>query len=96
MDVFFQNPDNPDIKQNIEVKMKFENFIVEHSSDVVIAVTRLVPDYGCMLRYKDLFHNPFSGGKKSNTSLHRKIKLMTPLYYVKQKLLKKSLVNSHK
>ena len=63
--------------------MRLENFVVEHSTDIVIAVTRLVPDYGCLLRFKDLYHNPFGGGKALKTSLHRKIKLLTPLFYVK-------------
>ena len=51
MDVFFQNPDNPDIKQNMDIKMRLENFIIEHSSDVIIAVTRLIPDYTIAYNY---------------------------------------------
>jgi hypothetical protein len=94
MDVFFQNPDDPDIKQNMDVQMRQEDFIVEHSSDVIIAVTRLIPDYNSVLTYKDLFSNVYSKSKLQNTSLHRKIKLMTPLFYIKTQMLSKSK-NAH-
>lgn len=48
----------------MEMQVRVENFIIEHSSDVIIAVTRLIPDYNSAFNYKDLFSNLYQNRKK--------------------------------
>jgi len=67
---------------------------MEHSSDVIIGITTLVPEYKSLALYDDLYENPFFDGdaegkskRFNNTSLYRKIKLMVPLYYIRRRVL---------
>lgn len=83
--MLLEKPDDPDTASKVQAKVSVNTLIVEHCSDVILNLTRLVPDYGNLARYDDLFTNPFR--LKNTCSLYRKIKLWVPLFYVKEKLI---------
>ena len=88
------------MKQDAEIKLKVEKLIFEHSQDVVIGITRIIPDFTGLLSYSDIYYNQFGKGKNSaikhnNTSLQRKLKLMVPIYFIRKEVTKGSL-NSQK
>lgn len=85
MDMLFANPDDPELNQNAQIKVQVSTLIVEHSSDVVLSLTKLVTDFGNLLRYDDLFSNPYR--IQDSGSLYRKINLWVPLYYIKTKMI---------
>ena len=58
---------------------------MEQSSDVIVSLTKIVPDFGNLVRYDDLFSNPYR--LTDSGSLYRKINLWVPLYYVKTKMI---------
>ena len=83
------------MKQEAEIKFKVEKMIIEHSQDVIIGITRIVPDFSGLLAYGDIYYNQFGKGKNSaikhnNTSLQRKLKLMVPIYFIKKEITKLS------
>ena len=42
----------------INVGINIDNLTVEQCSDVIVALTQIIPDYRAILRYDDLFNKP--------------------------------------
>ena len=56
-------PDDQKINKKIECKVKFSNLLVEHSSELLVALADLVLEFKCIHLHSDLFSNPY--GKKA-------------------------------
>lgn len=82
LDLTFQAPDDPLGTKNAFVEIKVDNLIVEQCSDVLISLTRLVPDFKTIMRYEDLFAKP------DNLDLQKKVRFQAPLYYLRNQLIK--------
>ena len=58
LDMTFQSPDDPKVSKNAAVEIKVDNLTVEQCSDVIVSLTRLVPDFKTLMRYEDLHNKP--------------------------------------
>ena len=77
LDMTFQAPDDPLGTKNAFVEIKVDNLIIEQCSDVLISLTRLVPDFKTIMRYEDLYVKP------DHLDLQKKIRFQAPLYYLR-------------
>ena len=58
LDMTFQSPADPKVSKNAAVEIKVDNLTVEQCSDVIVSLTRLVPDFKTLMRYEDLHNKP--------------------------------------
>jgi hypothetical protein len=78
-------------KNTLEVNVKIDNFLTELGEELVLSINELVPDYFLISRLNDLYENPYVDDFVSmRTTLHRKIKLWSAMYYLKSQLITKT------
>jgi len=76
--------DDPNISKNISVDITIDNSTVEQCSDVIVSLTKIVPDYAIYFRYDDLFPKP------AGMDLERRVRLQAPLFYLRNQVVKHS------
>mmetsp|Transcript_8327 Transcript_8327/g.13925 ORF Transcript_8327/g.13925 Transcript_8327/m.13925 type:complete len:349 (-) Transcript_8327:1193-2239(-) len=77
LELSFKMPDNPKKSKTAMVDIKIDNLTVEQCSDVIVSLTKIVPDFKTVLRYDDLFNKPAS------VNLEKKIRYQSALYYLR-------------
>ena len=82
LDLQFANPDDPKQRKNCSVAIKVDDLTVEQCSDVLVSLTKLIPDFKTPLRFDDLKIKP---GK---LDLEKKIRHYAPLYYLRSQIVK--------
>lgn len=78
----FQSPDDPKVTKNAAVEIKVDNLTIEQCSDVIVSLTRLVPDFKTLMRYEDLHSKP------DDFDLQKRVRLQAPLYYLRNQIVK--------
>ena len=84
------NPDDPKQQKQAHVDVTVESLIVELCPDIIISLTHLIPEYGSVAWYGDLYSNPYAQKyMKAKTSLHRKLKFYSAIYYLNHSMITK-------
>lgn len=68
VDLAFSKDDDPKIAGFAKVDITVDNLTMEQCSDVIVSLTKLVPDYRVVFRYDDLFAKP------GNVNLEKKVR----------------------
>ena len=82
LDMTVQRPDEPKGTKNAAVEIKVDNLTVEQCSDVIVSLTRLVPDFKTLMRYDDLHSKP------DGFDLQKRVRMQAPLYYLRNQIVK--------
>lgn len=88
------SPDDPKQQKQTHVDVNIESLIVELCPDIIISLTHLIPEYGTVAWYGDLYWNPYAQKyMKAKTSLHRKLRFYSALFYLQHQLITKVASN---
>ena len=73
----YSKNDDPKSKHMINVGINIDNLTVEQCSDVIVALTQIIPDYRAILRYDDLFNKP------DKLNLERMVSFQATMFYLR-------------
>jgi hypothetical protein len=60
VELTFSKHDDPNIQQRVEVDILVDNLVFEGCSEVIVSLSQILPDFGIVFRYEDLYSKPGS------------------------------------
>ena len=82
LDLTLTKNDAPRQNLFVNVDIHIDNLTCEQCSDVIVSLTKIVPDFRIMFMYDDLFVKP------KNLDIDKKVRYQAVLYYLRNQIIK--------